>query len=96
MKEKDINEIISKHGYKAQSMIAMEECAELIQAISKCIRTKEFPAIEEREHLIEEMADVMFCMDQLQVMYQITDEELYAMKQYKEKRTLKRLKDESN
>lgn len=96
MKEKYINKIISKHGYKAQSMIAMEECAELIQAISKCVRSKEFPAIDEREHLIEEMADVMFCMEQLQVMYQITDEELYAMKQAKEERTLHRLEYESN
>lgn len=96
MNAKDIQKIIDKYGRKAQFMIAMEECAELIQAISKCVRTENFPAVEEREHLIEEMADVMFCMEQLQVMCSITDEELYAMKQAKEKRTLKRLKDESN
>ena len=92
MNAKDIKKIVDKWGMKNQSMIAMEECAELIQAISKCIRTKEFPAIEEREHLIEEMADVMFCIEQLQVMYSITDEELYAMKQSKEKRTMERMK----
>ena len=92
MKERDIKKIIDKYGIKAQSMIAMEECAELIQAISKCVRSNNFPAVEEREHLIEEMADVMFCMEQLQVMYSITDEELYAMKQSKEKRTMERMK----
>lgn len=92
MKERDIKKIIDKYGIKAQSMIAMEECAELIQAISKCVRSNNFPAVEEREHLIEEMADVMFCMEQLQVMYSITDEELYAMKQSKEKRTIERMK----
>lgn len=92
MNAKDIQKIIDKCGRKAQFMIAMEECAELIQAISKCVRTESFPAVEEREHLIEEMADVMFCMEQLQVMCSITDEELYAMKQAKEKRTLDRLK----
>lgn len=92
MKAKDIQKIIDKWGMKSQSMVAMEECAELIQAISKCVRTNEFPAVQEREHLIEEMADVMFCMEQLQVMYSITDEELYAMKQSKEKRTIERMK----
>ena len=92
MKAKEIQKIIDRYGIKAQSMIAMEECAELIQVISKCVRSNNFPAVEEREHLIEEMADVMFCMEQLQVMYSITDEELYAMKQSKEKRTMERMK----
>lgn len=94
MNAKYIQKIIDKYGRKAQFMIAMEECAELIQAISKCVRAENFPAVEEREHLIEEMADVMFYMDQLQVMCSITDEELYAMKQSKEKRTLERLNGE--
>lgn len=85
-----IEKIVKKNGISIQSTIAMEECAELIQAISKCLRSKEMIPIEKREHLIEEMADVMICLEQLQIMYHVTDEELYAMKQKKEKRLVER------
>ena len=85
-----IEKLVKKNGMRFQSMIAQEECAELIQAISKCLRSKEFPVEYERKNLIEEMADVMICLQQLQYMYYIDDEELHAMKQYKEKRLIER------
>ena len=85
-----VKKIIHKHGTVAQSMIAMEECSELIQAISKCLRSKEMIPIETREHLIEEMADVMICLEQLMVMYSITDEELISWIERKELRLKKR------
>lgn len=87
-----IEKLVKKNGMNLQSMIAQEECAELIQAISKCLRTKEIPAMNQRENLIEEMANVMICLEQLQIMYFIDDEELYAMKQKKEKRLIEREK----
>lgn len=86
----EIEKLVKKNGIKNQSMIAMEECAELIQAISKCYRNKELIPTEVRENLIEEMADVMICLQQLQYMYYIDDEELYAMKQKKENRLITR------
>lgn len=85
-----IEKLVKKNGMRFQSMIAQEECAELIQAISKCLRSKDFPVEHERENLIEEMADVMICLQQLQYMYYIDDEELYAMKQKKENRLIER------
>lgn len=85
-----IEKLVKKNGMRFQSMIAQEECAELIQAISKCLRSKDFPVEYERENLIEEMADVMICLQQLQYMYYIDDEELYAMKQKKENRLIER------
>lgn len=85
-----IEKLVKKNGIRFQSMIAQEECAELIQAISKCLRSKDFPVEYERENLIEEMADVMICLQQLQYMYYIDDEELYAMKQKKENRLIER------
>lgn len=85
-----IEKLVKKNGMRFQSMIAQEECAELIQAISKCLRSKDFPVEYERENLIEEMADVMICLQQLQYMYYIDDEELYAMKQKKENRLVER------
>lgn len=90
MKKELIQKIIDKYGIQIQSNIAMEECAELIQAISKCLRSKEIVPMTVREHLIEEMADVMICLQQLQYMYYIDDEELYAMKQKKENRLIER------
>lgn len=90
MKYEHINEIIKKHGIVAQSMIAMEECSELIQAISKCVRSKEVIPTETREHLVEEMADVLICLEQLQAMYYITNEELSEWMNKKEERLLKR------
>lgn len=63
MKKELIKKIIDKYGIQAQSNIAMEECAELIQVISKCLRSKEIVPIEVREHLIEEMADVSICLE---------------------------------
>lgn len=46
--------------------IAMEECAELIQAISKAKRGK-----LDKDNLTEEIADVMICMDWLIDVYEI-------------------------
>lgn len=82
--------VIHKHGTVTQSMIVMEECSELIQAISKCLRSKEMIPTETREHLIEEMADVMICLEQLMLMYSITDEELISWIERKELRLKKR------
>ena len=90
MDEITIQKLTKKNGIRYQSGIAQEECAELIQAISKCLRSKGAIPIKERMNMIEEMSDVMICIQQLQIMYHVTDEELNAMKQYKEKRLIER------
>ena len=90
MRQKLIEKVIDKNGITNQLFIAVEECSELQQAISKCYRNKELIPTEVRENLIEEMADVMICLEQLQIMYYIDDEELYAMKQKKENRLITR------
>jgi NTP pyrophosphatase (non-canonical NTP hydrolase) len=63
---------IDKFGSDIQSTICMEECAELIQAISKMKRGKE----DKRDNLIEEMADVYIILEQLQYIYDIGDSEI--------------------
>lgn len=68
---KILGKTIIKNGIKTQSVIAMEECAELIKEISKQIR-----GIGDKEHLIEEMADVYIILEQLKVMYNITNEDV--------------------
>lgn len=90
MEKKLVQKIIDKNGITNQLFIAVEECAELQQAISKCYRNKELIPTEVRENLIEEMADVMICLEQLMAMYSITDEELISWIERKELRLKKR------
>lgn len=65
-------ESIRKYGKTMQSIVCMEECSELIQAISKCLRGKP----DATDNLAEEMADVTICLYLLKEMYGITDEQL--------------------
>ena len=53
------------------SVVAMEECAELAKEISKQIRGS-----GARTNLLEEMADLAICLKQLQLMYNIPDDDL--------------------
>ena len=69
------NKLISKsinyYGKDVQTTVCMEECAELIQAISKEKRGK-----SDKNHLAEEMADVLICIEILKQVYSVTDAEL--------------------
>ena len=60
---------IEHYGKDVQSTVCMEECAELIQAISKEKRGK-----SDKSHLAEEMADVIICIEMLQEIYSISDD----------------------
>ena len=53
-----IAESILHYGKNNQSTVCMEECAELIQAISKAKRGK-----INRDNMIEEIADVLICIE---------------------------------
>lgn len=87
--------IVHKYG-DAQYNIAMEECAELIQAINKHLR---YNNQKSREHLIEEISDVLICIDQLKILADIKPFEIQHMIDYKTYRNVKRLlegEDEEN
>lgn len=93
METKDIQNIIKKNGIQRQCIVAMEECSELQKAISKALRYEHgdrFVADNQRENLIEEIADVLICIDQLKFMFSIEQSEIEDMKESKEKRTLER------
>lgn len=80
-------ESIEKYGKETQSIVCMEECSELIQAVSKCLRGK--PGAT--DNLAEEMADVTICLYLLQEMYDITDEQLEEWAARKTSRQSKRM-----
>ena len=66
--------------------IAMEECAELIQAISKAKRGK-----LDRDNLVEEIADVLLCIDWVQSILEINDYDINVWYKKKRNRVVERL-----
>ena len=87
-----ITKSIDYYGIETQSTVCMEECAELIQAISKEKRGK-----HDLEHLSEEIADVLICISMLQDMYDIDSSDIQLWIDLKQKRIVERMKqDESH
>lgn len=83
------NQSIIKYGEEPQCRQAMEECAELIQAINKCIR---YPDRKDcHNNLIEEIADVEIMLYQLKVMFNVSDDEVFEVKVQKAVRERERL-----
>lgn len=72
------------YGIRLEAMVAMEEFAELIQAISKSIR---YGSEENKEHLREELADAYICMHEMQLIFGITDAQINRMIAIKQLRT---------
>ena len=67
------------------TLIAMEECSELIQAISKAKRGK-----LNKDNLTEEIADVFICLHWLQKIYDISRADISEWMNIKEERILDR------
>ena len=78
---------IEHYGKDLQSTVCMEECAELIQAISKEKRGE-----SDKDHLSEEIADVLICIEMLRQIYNITDDMISEWIQIKEARIIERIK----
>ena len=80
---------IARYGKDTQSTVCMEECAELIQAISKLKRynpedpTNKAGRSELIENLYEEMADVCICFDLLVEIYGLKLSDLRRMMDHK-------------
>lgn len=90
---------MDRYGIERQSLVAMEELSELQKAISKLVRnpeesTKPLEFKRLRNNLIEEMADVLICMDQLIEYYQIQGIEIQEFIQAKQARQAKRLEED--
>lgn len=80
---------INHYGKQLQSIVCMEECGELIQAISKKLRKD----TSSNDVLAEEMADVIICLHQLKMMYGITDKEIHNRVVAKTLRQAKRMEE---
>ena len=87
-KESIYRAAISVWGKDAQENQAVEEMAELIQAINKMRRQ---PSPEHLDDLKEELADVQIMLDQLRLIHRVSDEELQFYEAQKLQRLQKRL-----
>ena len=71
-----LKKALKKYGRKSQMMICAEECSELIQAITKRIRYYKCETINTRENLVEEIADVIICIEYLKMIDAIDQSEI--------------------
>lgn len=95
--ENGIKKIIEHYGVSKQLCVHMEECAELIQAVSKVVRDADDKDtwLARREHLMEEIADVIVCIIQMQKMFDIKDADINDYVDYKVDRQLRRIENEN-
>ena len=82
---------IETYGVRAQKLMAIEEMSELTKEICKDFRGK-----LDREHLIEEMADVLIMLDQMLLLYKSRGEEVGLMRIKKVERLKERLKKQND
>jgi len=86
----DIKEVcqkaIDKYGKTAQMDMVIEECAELIQAVSKNKRGR-----DNRNNIVEEIADVELMIEQLKLMFDISEQEVGYWKHCKLQRLLPKM-----
>ena len=92
------NKKIAEHyGYEAQSNQLVEECAELIQAVSKYRRAGGNGQITTKkadialENLVEEIVDVEIMLEQIKHLLDIPEDNLQALKIFKINRTKERM-----
>lgn len=69
----------------------MEECAELIQAINKMIRRNDELSEKDHDHLEEEAADVLICIEMLKQMYMISEDKINKWIEKKQAREAERM-----
>ena len=78
MEEKERGKIcvdaIKTYGTQSQEWMIIEEMSELMKEICKHQRGK-----NNREHIVEEMADVYIMLAQARIMYNVSDDEINYM-----------------
>ena len=84
----EIEKIAEHYGYESRSNLLVEECAELIQAVSKYRRAQTAEKAEiALENLVEEIVDVEIMLEQIKYLLQIPEGNMQALKICKINRT---------
>ena len=88
----DIKILIDAHGVEETLTICEEEASELIKALTKYKRARSHSEQMRRKgEAMEEMADVIICIDMLMTLFGITERELEKEIKKKMERNLKRI-----
>lgn len=99
MDKKKIEQIANTYGWDDQCQVAIEECSELIQAICKHRRRHSHWLLSnmfecpERNHIVEEIADVEIMLSQLKY-FLGADEEVEQEIEKKLERQIQRIKED--
>lgn len=81
---------IFKHfGYACQILKIDEESKELQEAL---IETYKQPSPQNKEHVLEELADVFVVLNQFKMFFKISDKKLQEQIEFKTRRTIDRIK----
>lgn len=98
MYKRDIIKQAKKFGIENRIDQTQEECAELIQALSKYKKTVvkkdktcSVDELKARNMVTEEIADVEFCLTQIKKLLSISDMEIEGIKSVKVTRAKKRM-----
>ena len=86
-----IKSAIRKNGKAMQTVVAIEEMSELQKELTKFIRGK-----GNRDNLIEEVADVLVMITQIQLMYHIPDDEVERIMHLKLNRLKERMEQDES
>lgn len=81
---------IEHYGVRDRMIVCMEECAELIHAVSRLLRGRDV-----RDSLVEEMADVTICFNLLEIIHDVTPEQLGKVIRAKTVREARRMEADS-
>lgn len=90
MKEKLLT-IINHYEKNIQLTVAIEEMSELIKELCKIQRYGEITG-----NTVPEIADVEICLNELKLMFDISENEIEYWKEIKIKRELERIQNECN
>ena len=82
-------EIINYYGHESQNMMLLEEMAQLQKEICNDMRYD-----PDLEAITEEVADVLIMLEQIQMMYHISETKLHKITNEKLHRQLKRMEEE--
>lgn len=89
--KEQLQEIINHYGADHQKDKLFEEMAELQKEVCK-----EKDGKGDKQHIAEELADVSIMLQQMQIIYGITDEQIEQVVQQKIERTLDVIEGEDN
>lgn len=87
----NVSKIAGHNGTETVLYLLQEECAELIQAVSKWLRGVFGDSEKAKDHVCEEMADVYILLDELVILHPELGRSTLRWRDEKVKRTLDRL-----